>query len=302
MLPLPVSYGFPAAIESWRSAMNEIAAGFAQIAVTAGAVVMEVYRTGATVRTKKDASPVCEADERAEALIHAALSTFVPGVPILAEEAASRGEIPDVDGRFVLVDPVDGTKEFIGRNGEFTVNIALIEHGVPVAGAVYAPALETLWFAGEQAFMCTIAPGGDLGTMTAIRPIQSRAAPRDGVTVMASRSHSDPETDAFLARFHVADRRNAGSSLKFCALAEGKADLYPRFGPTMEWDTAAGDAVLRAAGGVVLSPTGERFVYGKSSEEFRNGGFVAWGRRADAERLVAQERKQPSAPSVFTSR
>ena len=261
--------------------MNELASTFARIAVAAGVVVMQVYEHGAVVRTKSDSSPVCDADEKAEALIHLELARLVPGVPVLAEEAASRGDKPDVDGRFILVDPVDGTKEFLNRNGEFTVNIALIVQGVPRAGAVYAPALKKLWFGGDQAFTCTIEPGGDLGS-AAIVPIATRPAPGTGLVVMASRSHADPSTEAFLARVPVAERRNAGSSLKFCWLAEGLADLYPRFGPTMEWDTGAGDAVLRAAGGIVLAGDGADFAYGKVAENFRNGAFVAWGDRGAA--------------------
>ena len=269
-------FAVPAALGAEGGAMNALAGGFAQIALRAGAVVMEVYRQGATVRTKADSSPVCDADERAEALIHAELARFVPGVPILAEEAASRGDVPDLDGHFILVDPVDGTKEFLSRNGEFTVNIALVEAGVPRAGAVYAPALNRLWIAGDDAFACTIEPGTDLRDAH-LEPIRARLAPDAGLVVMASRSHADARTEDFLARLPVAERRNAGSSLKFCALAEGHADLYPRFGPTMEWDTAAGDAVLRAAGGIVLGEDGSPFRYGKADLGFRNGPFVAWG-------------------------
>ena len=249
---------------------------FAQIAVEAGVVVMDVYHRGATVRTKADSSPVCDADEQAELLIQRALMKLVPEIPILAEEAASRGEMPAVDGQFILVDPVDGTKEFLNRNGEFTINIALVREGVPCVGAVYAPALEKLWFAGAEAFCCAIAPGAKLQHAD---PIRTRRRPAAGLTVMASRSHSDDHTETFLAGLKVADRRNAGSSLKFCALAEGTADLYPRFGPTMEWDTAAGDAVLRAAGGIVLSVDGGPMRYGKAGDGFRNGGFIAWGDR-----------------------
>lgn len=282
--PQGSDFPLPPALAARGGALNLLAAGFAQIAVRAGVVVMDVYETGPHVRTKPDSSPVCEADERAESLIQAELERFVPGVPILAEEAASRGEMPALDGRFILVDPVDGTKEFLNRNGEFTVNIALVDDGVPCAGAVYAPATGRLWFAGEDAFTCTIPPGGDIGTAVDIVQIRARAAPEAGLVVMASRSHADSETEAFLARLPVAERRSAGSSLKFCALAEGSADLYPRFGPTMEWDTAAGDAVLRAAGGLMLTSDGAPFRYGKAEAGFRNGSFVAWGTVALAHR------------------
>ena len=251
---------------------------------------MDVYATGSAVRAKADFSPVCDADEKAEALILAELGRFLPGVPVLAEEAAARGDKPALDGRFILVDPVDGTKEFLNRNGEFTVNIALVEHGIPTAGAVYAPALGKLWFAGDQAFVCQIAPGADLDECPVISHFTSRPAEEAGFVVMASRSHGDAATEAFLARFPIKERRSAGSSLKFCALAEGAADLYPRFGPTMEWDTAAGDAVLRAAGGIILSEEGQPFRYGKLETQYRNGAFVAWGDRGDAQRWMPAER------------
>lgn len=286
MTPFSTRSGLPSSLSRWRSPLNDLAGTFARIAVAAGDVVMHVYGADPTVRRKADSSPVCEADERAEAFILAQLHRLAPDLPVLAEEAAARGEIPALDGRFILVDPVDGTKEFLNRNGEFTVNIALVDHGIPIAGAIFAPALDKLWFAGDQAFAATIATGADIDGCETLHRIESRAADRAGLTVMASRSHVDAETEAFLARLPVADRRSAGSSLKFCALAEGVADLYPRFGPTMEWDTAAGHAILRAAGGVVLAEGGEDLRYGKSDQQFRNGGFTAWGRRDDAVQLI----------------
>lgn len=267
---------------------NRLAFCFGQIALDAGVVVMDVFRRGASPRTKPDLSPVCEADESAEALIKAELARLMPGMPILAEESASRGEIPDVDGSFILVDPVDGTKEFLSGTGEFTVNIALVEQGVPRAGAVYAPALGKLWLGGEEAFAGAAQPGARLET-AALHPIHVRPAPVAGLVVMASRRHGDDRTEAFLAGLPVAERQNAGSSLKFCMLAEGEADLYPRFSPTMEWDTAAGDAVLRAAGGMVVDPGGRALGYGKAAAAYRNGAFVAWGDPAEgARRMVAQ--------------
>ncbi|MBE7219491.1 MAG: 3'(2'),5'-bisphosphate nucleotidase CysQ [Caulobacteraceae bacterium] len=277
----------PAVLADRPSEHNRLASRFARIAVHAGATVMRIYEAGATARFKPDASPVCDADEAAEALILAELRLLAPDIPVLAEEAAARGDKPVLDGRFLLVDPVDGTKEFLSRNGEFTVNIALIEHGVATAGAVYAPALGKLWFAGDQAFACQVAPGANLEAATDWRELRTRAAPPAGLVVMASRSHADAETEAYLAALPVAERQTAGSSLKFCAIAEGHADLYPRFGPTMEWDTGAGDAVLRAAGGVVLGLDGVPMRYGKRGAEFRNGGFTAWGRAEDAARFAA---------------
>ena len=263
-------------------ARDRLAERFAAIAVLAGAIVMDVYRDGCAARAKADASPVTEADERAEALILAELASSLPGWPVLAEEAAARGEGIAACARFLLVDPLDGTREFLNRNGEFTVNIGLVADGVPVAGAVYAPALERLWWGGATAWACRIVPGARLDQAEDRRPIRTRAAPPSDWTALASRSHGDPETEAFLARLPIGHRRAAGSSLKFCALAEGEADVYPRFGPTMEWDTAAADAVLRAAGGTVLGPDGAPFRYGKAADRYRNGAFVAWGDPAAA--------------------
>ena len=176
-----------------------------------------------------------------------------------------------------MVDPLDGTREFLNRNGEFTVNIGLVAEGLPVAGAVYAPALERLWSGGATAQVRTVVPGAALSTAVAVRRLATRQAPASAWTALASRSHCDAETEAFLARLPVTQRRAAGSSLKFCVVAEGEAEVYPRFGPTMEWDTAAGDAVLRAAGGTVLDGEGRVFRYGKAESLYRNGPFVAWG-------------------------
>jgi 3'(2'), 5'-bisphosphate nucleotidase len=204
------------------------------------------------------------------------LAAWATPIPIVAEEATAAGAPMVVAERFVLVDPLDGTREFIARNGEFTVNVALIERGRPIAGAVYAPALERLWFAGARAFACAAPVGADLPPPEAWRALKVRAAP-PALTALASRSHCDPPTEAFLAGLPIADRRSAGSSLKFCVIAEGEGDVYPRFGPTMEWDTAAGDAVLRAAGGTTLSAEGGPLLYGKIAAGLRNGAFVAWG-------------------------
>jgi 3'(2'), 5'-bisphosphate nucleotidase len=239
------------------------------IAHDAGRVVMQVYATDFTVRGKGDASPVTEADERAEAIIVPALKALTPDIPIVAEEAAAAGNIPEVGRRFWLVDPLDGTKEFVSRNGEFTVNIALIEDGAPVLGVVYAPALGRL-FAG--------AGGGDayIEDSAGRRAIRARAVPSAGLTVVASRSHGDAAAlEAFLGERKVASLTNAGSSLKLCLVATGEADLYPRLGRTMEWDIAAGHAVLAAAGGHVTDLAGVQLRYGKPG--FDNPHFVASG-------------------------
>ncbi|HYA80157.1 MAG TPA: 3'(2'),5'-bisphosphate nucleotidase CysQ [Methylocystis sp.] len=258
-----------------RDAMAEL---FATCCLEAGAVVMEVFsRPEIPSHLKGDNSPVTEADERAERLLLERLARAFPDLPVIAEESAARGETPTQDGRFLLVDPLDGTKEFLARRPEFTINIGLIENGEPRAGAVYAPALGEIWFASARAFYAKALPGASLPPPEGRRLLQTRKRPADGLTALVSRSHLDPQTEAFLARLNIKERNDAGSSLKFCRIAEGLADVYPRFGPTMEWDTAAGDSVLRAAGGAVLTPEGAPLRYGKRAENYRNGPFIAYG-------------------------
>jgi 3'(2'), 5'-bisphosphate nucleotidase len=264
--------------------LDAIAEVFARTVLAAGPIVMLEYERGCEVRAKSDSSPVTVADEKAEALIVELLRAADPTTPIVAEEMTAHGAKAVCGRSFILVDPLDGTREFIARNGEFTINIALVRDGAPVAGAVYAPALARLWFAGERAYVCEAPVGAPLPPQSAWRAIKTRRAPARDLVALASRSHGDPETEAFLARLPIGERRSAGSSLKFCALAEGVADVYPRFAPTMEWDTAAGDAILRAAGGVVVDVEGGPLRYGKIERQLRNGGFVAWG---DPERAAS---------------
>ncbi|MCB1957521.1 MAG: 3'(2'),5'-bisphosphate nucleotidase CysQ [Rhodocyclaceae bacterium] len=234
-----------------------------------GELVMSVYSTDFAVRGKDDASPVTEADERAEALMVPMLEALLPGVPVVAEEAVAAGRVPEVAERFWLVDPLDGTKEFISRNGEFTVNVALVEHGQPVLGVVLAPALGRL-FAGARGL------GAFVEDAAGRRPIQVRPVPEAGLTVVASRSHGDAEAlERFLAGRKVAETRSAGSSLKICLVAAGEADVYPRLGRTMEWDIAAGHGVLAAAGGRIDRVDGGALAYGKPG--FDNPHFAAWG-------------------------
>ena len=241
----------------------------AAIARRAGDEIMAVYATDFGVRGKSDASPVTEADERAEALIVPALQALAPEVPVVAEEAVAAGRVPEVGRRFWLVDPLDGTKEFISRNGEFTVNIALVEDGAPRLGVVLAPALGRL-FAGVVGQGAWVEEDGQR------RAIAVRKPPAEGLTVVASRSHGDAAAlEAFLAGRRVARQVSAGSSLKLCLVAAGEADCYPRLGRTMEWDIAAGHAVLAAAGGRVGTVAGEPLRYGKPG--FDNPHFVAWG-------------------------
>ncbi len=256
-----------------RDAIGET---LARVALEAGPAVMEEYAAACDQRTKSDGSPVTAADERAEAIIAARLGDLFPGIGVVAEEAVAAGAALVVARQFFLVDPLDGTREFIARNGEFTINIALIEDGAPIAGAVYAPAIDRIWFAGATAYMGSLPVGAPLPDLAHRVRLAVRRAP-ERLAALASRSHCDPETEAFLARLPIGERQSAGSSLKFCVIAEGRADVYPRFAPTMEWDTAAGDAVLRAAGGQVLRLDGAPLNYGKIGAGLRNGGFVAWG-------------------------
>ncbi|GAB2467284.1 3'(2'),5'-bisphosphate nucleotidase CysQ [Comamonas humi] len=240
------------------------------IAREAGELIMEIYRSDFEVRGKEDASPVTEADEKAEKLILDRLLALSPDIPVVSEEAAAAGFVPRIDQRFWLVDPLDGTKEFINRNGEFTVNIALVEHGCPVLGVVLAPALDRL-FAGAAGLGAWVEDGGIRQTISC-RPI-----PADGLDVVASRSHGDAQAlDQFLNGRQVRSLKSAGSSLKICLVAAGEADLYPRLGRTMEWDIAAGHAVLVAAGGQIHTLEGEVLHYGKG--DMSNPHFYACAR------------------------
>ncbi|HEY4847925.1 MAG TPA: 3'(2'),5'-bisphosphate nucleotidase CysQ [Methylocella sp.] len=257
-----------------RDAIAEI---FAEIALEAAVAVMAVYVGDSRARRKLDGSPVCDADEAAEAIILKRLAMQLPNLPVLAEEAASRGEKIVAGQTFILVDPVDGTREFLSHNGEFTINIGLIVDSAPRAGVVYAPAFGQLWIGGITASTCEVAPGAALPPPEERRAIHPRPAPQQGLTALVSRSHADPATEAFLGKLPVKERRLAGSALKFCVIAEGQADVYPRFGQTMEWDTAAGDAVLRAAGGIVRDEVRLPLRYGKAEAQFRNGPFIALG-------------------------
>jgi 3'(2'), 5'-bisphosphate nucleotidase len=239
------------------------------IARAAGSAILEVYAGECAVETKTDGSPVTEADRRAQAIICPRLARLAPNVPIVAEEDAETAHAGPGD-RFWLVDPLDGTKEFLSRNGEFTINIALIEGTAPVLGVILAPALDRL-------FACAPDTGAIAEDATGRRRISARRLPAEGATVVSSRSHGDPEALArCLAGRKVAASTCAGSSLKFCLIAASEADLYPRFGRTIEWDTAAGDAILRAAGGTVTDLEGRPLEYGKPG--FENPHFIAQGR------------------------
>lgn len=242
-----------------------------ELARAAGGEIMRIYAGDLGVRNKADKSPVTDADHAAEAIIVAGLRDLTPGTPVVAEEEMAAGRVPDIGrGPFWLVDPLDGTKEFIKRNGEFTVNIALIEHGRPTLGIVLAPASDTLW-RGAAALGADRSENGE-----PFVAISTRSKPGHGLTACASRSHavySDLDIWFRNNNLAVAERVQAGSSLKFCLIAEGRADIYPRFGPTNEWDTAAGQGVLEAAGGEVVTTDGRPLTYGKP--RFSNPHFIA---------------------------
>ena len=258
--------------------MSDLLQSLIYTAQRAGGAIMAVYATDFGVREKLDASPVTVADEAAEKIILADLALIAPGVPVIAEESVAAGRVPAIAERFFLVDPLDGTREFVAHRDEFTVNIALIENGEPILGVVFAPARRELYWGDVKAGKAGHIDADPDGTMPSMgSAISARRAPAGGLTAVASRSHRTPETDAFLANYPVVEFRSIGSSLKFCLVATGEADLYPRIGTTMEWDTAAGHAVLKAAGGRVTGLVGEPFRYGKP--EFRNGNFLAQGMR-----------------------
>lgn len=258
-----------------KPVQNDLAGILADAACAAGQAVMQIYATDFDVRTKEDASPVTEADARAEDIILRHLSRAFPDIEVISEErdGSRSGPVPE---RFFLVDPLDGTREFISRNGEFTINIALVENGAPVAGVVMAPALSRLYItAGPEAAF--VMEGTDAGSPESWQPVSVARPDRSALRVLASRSHGDTATAAFLETLQVGSLSVAGSSLKFCLIAAGEADVYPRFGRTMEWDTAAGHAVLAAAGGAVLTRDGSPLTYGKAADGFANPGFIAWG-------------------------
>jgi len=247
--------------------------------IAAGCVILDVRRRGHAVERKTDLSPVTEADRLAEGVILKALAAHAPSLPVVAEEAVDAGHLPDVGRAFFLVDPLDGTKEFISGGNDFTVNIGLIRDSVPVLGIVYAPASGALYggVSGKGAWKLGVVddkPGERV-------PIRVRPAPPGPLLVVASRSHRTPETDSYIGRFEVESLVSAGSSLKFCLVAAGEADLYPRLGTTMQWDTAAGDAIVRAAGGKVVTMDGVPLPYGPSdaagAAAYRNPWFVVAG-------------------------
>jgi len=256
-------------------ARNKLARLFGLIAVRAGEAIMRAREAGGGVRYKDDGSPVTAADLAADEIIRHCLKRNVPEMPVITEETCTVTSVVDAE-RFILVDPLDGTKEFIQGTAEFTVNIAMIEHCKPVVGAVFAPALGRLYIGGLNAYRLEVAGHEADPSFSDMHPIEVKRPPQAGWRVVVSRSHLDAATRQWIDRQKVSELKPSGSSLKFCAIAEGEADVYPRLAPTMEWDTAAGHAVLLAAGGCVTDLDGKPMLYGKP--EYRNGSFIAWGK------------------------
>jgi 3'(2'), 5'-bisphosphate nucleotidase len=258
---------------------DELAVEFGKIACEAGSAIMAIPAGALGAERKRDGTPVSRADIEAEHLIRARLLAILPELALIAEESFEAGRHNPAPERFLLVDPLDGTREFLAGHTDFTVNIALIEAGRPVAGAICAPALAQVYLGGTSAHRATLGAGGAFPGANRLTRIEASAVPDTQLRGVASRSHLDAATERFLREHGVEHLRPAGSSLKFCFVACGEADVYPRLAPTMEWDTAAGHAILRAAGGCVVGLDGAPLRYGKSDAGFRNEGFIAWGRR-----------------------
>ena len=252
--------------------------------VEAGRIQMTLFRRGIEVTTKTDATPVTDADQRSEAILTAALKAIAPDLAVVAEEAVAAGEIPTPGRVFFLVDPLDGTREFISNSGEFTINIALVIDARPAFGLIYAPALKELFvtLSPVRAVTATLDPMATPSSLAALAPrdIRARVADMSRLTAAVSRSHMNDATRAYLARLSVVATATSGSSLKFCRIATGAADVYPRAGQTCEWDIAAGHAILAAAGGTLTDLEGHPLVYGRAAARFRNPDYVAWGRRS----------------------
>lgn len=245
-----------------------------RLALEAGDVILAVYESpDFAVKAKSDASPVTEADEAADSLISAGLRLAFPDVTLITEEQADSHALSA--RTFLIVDPLDGTKEFVQRRGDFTVNIAYVQDGIPLRGVVYAPAKGRLFYTLPDGTAVEETGAFDKASPGPLQPIRVSTPDNAALMVVASKSHRDQATDDYIAHYAVRDMTSAGSSLKFCLVATGEADLYPRLGRTMEWDTAAGDAVLRGAGGhVVHFDTHEPLTYGKPGWD--NPFFIAY--------------------------
>jgi 3'(2'), 5'-bisphosphate nucleotidase len=256
------------------------------LASQAAAEILRISAGGLGTRQKSDATPVTAADEAAEDLLLAGLGRILPGIDIISEEAAARAAPRKPGSSFVLVDPLDGTREILAGRDEYTVNVAIIHEGRPVAGVLAAPARSLIWRGaqGRGAELLIIAPG-ESAERAQVKSIRTRSAgSSDDRVALVSRSHLDPDTEQFLSRWSRIQKMTCGSALKFGLLAQGDADVYPRFAPTSEWDVAAGDAIVTAAGGAVVTPDGVPLIYGQSGERFRIPAFIAWGDIAAAQK------------------
>lgn len=252
------------------------------VVLAAGRIEMNYFDAGVEVQTKADATPVTVADHEAEVVLVDGLNKVAPGVPVIAEESVAAGKVPETGGEFFLVDPLDGTRAFIANKPDFTINIGLVRDNQPIFGIIYAPALGMFFatLSPQDAVEADIAPdsqGERLSDYT-FRPLLARDPDPNALVAFTSRSHAAHDTDAFLNRLPITETKKASSSLKFCLIARGEADLYARLGQTSEWDTAAGQAILTAAGGSVTTLDGAPLAYGKRSEGYINPHFVAWAR------------------------
>jgi 3'(2'), 5'-bisphosphate nucleotidase len=259
--------------------------------VSAAAAAILAARTGALdIRTKADRSQVCAADHASEAVILEGLGRVLPRTIVVSEEAACRAAPESLPATFVLVDPLDGTREFLAGRDEFTINVAIVADGRPRLGIVAAPAQGLLWrgVEGHGAERLHLSAGAPAGAAAERVPIRARPAPAAGLVAAVSRSHLDAATEDFLARLPVAERIACGSAVKFCLLAEGTADVYPRLSNTCEWDVAAGHALLAAAGGSLRAPDGKPLRYGRIAESFRVPAFIAWGDPSAPARLAPE--------------
>jgi len=250
---------------------------FTTLASQAAAAILAIRPSDLATRAKADRSPVTVADEASDTVIAKGLSLLLPGTPVISEETAPPS-IASATG-FVLVDPLDGTKEFLSGSDEFTVNLALVVGGRPTAGVIAAPALGLIYrgVVGLGAERLRLAPGATAEQATEVANIFARVRPAEGLVATVSRSHLEAATEAFLKRLPVAQRLGCGSALKFCRVADGTADVYPRLSPTFEWDVAAGHAIVTAAGGMLATPGGAPLIFGQAAAGFRVPAFVAWG-------------------------
>lgn len=259
-----------------RAERSRILSGMIAAAAEAGTKIREMAAYGIVARSKADASPVTDADEAAEAIIEHHLEVLLPGVPMIGEEAVAGGSKTKPGTTFFLVDPIDGTRDFIAKREGYTVNIALIHEGTPILGVIYAPAIGELYAGGaDGAWRWPLVPGINIENVPEEK-IHVRT-PGKTLTACVSHSHLDSGTEAWLRKRNIAETIKIGSSIKFCRVAEGKADVYPRLSPVSEWDVAAGHAILMAAGGSVRAPDGSPLHYGKRNEDYEVTSFVASG-------------------------